>query len=249
MLLTESPTELTTGATDAALAIECVVIMVCLRRTATVGQWRTALWCWVFGLMAFSSFLGAVTHGLMLPNPTRTGLWMPLYLSLGVLIALFMVGAVYDLRGRIVAARLIPWSIGVGAAFFGATEFFAGAFVVFVIYEATVMVSALAIYLFLATTRRLKGAWVVATGILLNLFAAGLQASNVSVRILFAFDHNGVFHLVQMVAAATIGLGLYLGMQREPRSVVTEPEGAANGSQPISSKTNERHRRLYAGRH
>lgn len=217
MLLTESPTELTTGATDAVLAIECVVVMVCLRRAAPAGQWRASLWCWVFGLMAFSSFLGAVAHGLMLPNSTRDALWIPLYLSLGVLIALFMVGAIHDWRGRMVAAPLVPWSVGAGAAFFGSTEFFSGAFVVFVLYEATVMAGALAIYSFLAATRRLKGAGVVAAGILLNLFAAGLQASDVSVRILFQFDHNGVFHLVQMAATATLGLGLGIGMQRDAR--------------------------------
>lgn len=217
MFLTESPTELTTGATDAALAIECLVIMVCLRRAAPAGHWRAALWRWAFGLLAFSAFLGAVVHGLVLPDSTRAALWMPLYLSLGILIALFMVGAVYDWRGPAAAKRLVPWSIGVGVVFFGLTQFLGGPFFVFVVYEAAAMVSALAIYLFLAAARRLKGAGVVAAGILLNLAAAGLQASDVSVRILFQFDHNGVFHLVQMIATATLGLGLGMGMQREAR--------------------------------
>lgn len=219
VLLIESPTELTTAATDAMLAIECMVIVVWLRRAAP--EWRATLWCWIFGLMAFSSLLGAVAHGLMLSDPVRDLLWKPLYLSLGLVIALFMVGAIHDWRGQATAARLVPWSIGVGAAFFGLTEFSGGEFVVFVVYEAAVMVSALAIYLFLAGTHRLKGAGIVATGIFLNILAAGLQASEVSVHLLFPYDHNGIFHLVQMVATATLGLGLVIGMQYHARRMPT----------------------------
>lgn len=237
MFLTESPTELTTGVTDAVLAMECLVIMVCLRRAAPVGHWRARLWSWVFSLLALSALLGAVVHGFMLPSSTRAVLWLPLYLSLGVLVALFMVGAIYDWQGRMAARRLIPWSIGVGVVFFGLTQFFSGGFGLFVVYEAMVMVSALAIYWRLAATDRLKGAGVIAAAIVLNLLAAGLQASQVSVRLLFQFDHNGIYHLVQMIATATLGLGLGFGMQGEARGVFPEPEGPANRSQPISSET------------
>lgn len=209
MRLIESATELTTAATDAVLAVECLVIMVCLRRAApAIGQWRAALWCWVFGLLALASFLGAVAHGLALPNAVREALWIPLYLSLGIVIALSMVGAVHDWRGQSVAVPLVPWSIAVALVFFGVTEIFSGSFVVFVVYEAMAMLGALAIYVYLAAKRRLPGAGVIATGIVLNLLAAGLQASDVSVRLWFPFDNNGVFHLVQMVATAMIGFGL-----------------------------------------
>ena len=73
------------------------------------------------------------------------------------------------------------------------------------------MAGALAIYSFLAATHRLRGAGVVATAISLNLAAAGVQASRVSFNFYIPFDHNGVFHLVQMVAIATLGLGLLIG--------------------------------------
>ena len=214
MAFVGSPTELTTSATDAALAIECVVIMTYLWRAPAGDRWRTGLWCWVFGLIAFSSLLGAVAHGLEMPDSVRETIWKPLYLSLGILVALFIVGAVFDWRGRAAAVRLVPWGIGAGAVFFGLTEFFGGAFIVFGVYEAAAMVTALAIYSFLAAMHRLKGAGVVAAAILLNLAAAGVQATDVSVRIVFPFDHNGVFHLVQMAGTAVLGLGLRTG--REP---------------------------------
>ena len=217
MMMTLSPTELTTSATDAALAIECVMMVVYLWRAPTGDRWRPGLWCWVFGLTAFSSLLGAVAHGFEIPNSALAALWKPLHLSLGVLVPLFLVGAIYDWRGRVVAGRLVLWSIAVGAAFFGLTEFFREPLIVFVLYEATAMVSALAIYSLLAAAHRLKGAGVVSMAILLNLAAAGAQASDISVRIVFPFDHNGISHLVQLVGVGTLGLGLRRGMQLNAR--------------------------------
>lgn len=213
MPLTNSPTELTTSITDALLAIECAIIIALLRRTAPANRWRVNLWSWVFALLAIASFLGALVHGLELPKPIRTALWIPLYLSLGILVALFIVGAVADWRGLAAAKRLVPWGIGVSAAFFGLTALLKGAFMIFIVYAAAVLLSGLAIYIFLAVTHRLQGAAVIALAILLNLAAAAVQASNVSLHLLFPFDHNGQFHLVQIVSTATLGLGLHLGMK------------------------------------
>lgn len=214
MHLVKSPTELTTSATDAVLAIECVVIIVCLLPNVAAERWRTKLWRWVFGLLAISSGLGALLHGLDLRDSIRAVLWKPLYLSLGVLMALFLVGAVADWRGPALARRLVPWSVALGAVFFGLTELLRGSFIIFVVYEASVMVGALVIYIILAATHRLKGAAVVALAIVLNLAAAGVQATQFSVHFLFPFDHNGVFHLVQMLGTAILGLGLCLAMSR-----------------------------------
>jgi hypothetical protein len=203
-----SPTEITTGATDAVLVIECIVILVCLRRSPRGDQWRIGLWSWVFGLLAFVSFLGSGLHGLEVPHALRKAFWKPLYLSLGMIVSLFLVGAIRDWRGPKCAKMLLPWSIGLGCLFFGLTEIATGGFVVFVIYEGVAMVAALAIYSFLAATRRLGGAGVMALAIFLNLGAAAVQASSISLTMVVPFDHNGLFHLVQMVAIATMGMGL-----------------------------------------
>ena len=231
-----SPAELTTGATDAVLAVECVLISVWLWRTPISSRWRATLWCWVFGLLAFSSLLGAVAHGLELPYTTRGALWKPLYLSLGILVALFLVGAVYDWRGREAAGRLVPWAIGAGAAFFALTQLTGGSFIVFFAYEAPALTCALTIYVLLAAKRRLAGAGVVAAAIVLNLAAGGVQASSASATIIFPIDHNGLFHLVQMAGAATLGLGVWLGLRPESRRLCLEPDGAPNASQPMRSE-------------
>lgn len=227
MQFTESLTELTTGTTDAALAIECVVIMVFLRNKGQAGLWRVRLWRWVFGLLAFSSFLGSLVHGLKMPDSLQLALWQPLYLSLGLLVALLVVGAVADVRGWAAAKRLLPWGFCAGMVFFGVTRFQGGSFLFFIVYEMTALVGALLIYTFLAVSKRLKGAGVMAGALAINLVAAGVQASPLSFHLLFPFDHNGVFHLVQMLGAAALGMGVDLGMALGLGRDPSEPAGPA----------------------
>ncbi len=206
---------MTTGATDAVLALECVAIIALLLQTLAADRWKTKLWCWFFGLLAFSSLLGALAHGLDMPDSVRAALWKLLYLCLGILMALLIVGAVADWRGQAVAKRLVPASVITGAAFFGLTELLSGAFTVFIAYEAVALVSALAIYIFLAVTQRRKGAYVVAMGIVFSMVAAGLQASHISFDVVLAFDHNGAFHLAQMLSTAVLALGLHVGIESD----------------------------------
>ena len=126
-------------------------------------------------------------------------------------------GAIADWQGKVAAKRLVPWGIGVSAAFLGLTALLGGKFIVFIVYAATIMLSGLAIYTFLAATHRLKGAAVVALAILLNLAGAAVQASNLSLHLVFPFDHNGLFHLVQIASTAILGLGVHRGMKSVQR--------------------------------
>lgn len=207
MPLTDSPTELTTSATDLILALECMLLAIWLRHSQSQDSWRQGLWCWVFGLMAVCSGLGALAHGWDLAEATRNLLWKPLYLGSGIFVALFLVGVVADLGQRALAPRLVPWSMALGTAFYAATALFNGVFVVFVVYEAVVLAGALVAYTFLALRHGAKGAPWLALGVLFSLFGAGLQASQVSLHLLLPFDHNGVFHLMQLVGNALLGLG------------------------------------------
>jgi len=80
--------------------------------------------------------------------------------------------------------------------------------VLFVVYEAVALASALGVYLWLASVRRLPGAGAIATGIALTLMAAAVQVSDVSLHVVVPFDHNGLFHLVQIVALLVLASGL-----------------------------------------
>ena len=213
MPLVASPTEITTSLTDAILAVESTAILLLLWRNAAGNRWKAGVWCWIFGLLAFASLLGAVVHGVAMPRMANDMLWKPLYLSLGIAVSLFLVGGLFDWQGRDAAKKVMPWAVLIGTAFYAATELFSSAFIIFVVYEAVVMTAVMGIYIFLAVTGRLTGAGVIAAAIVLNLVAAGIQASDMSISIGMDFDHNGVFHLVQMAATALLGTGLYMGMK------------------------------------
>ena len=73
------------------------------------------------------------------------------------------------------------------------------------------MLAALAIYLLLVRNRTLPGASLVAAAIALNLIAAMVQASDLTLTLVVPFDHNGLFHIIQMIALAVLGCGLRSG--------------------------------------
>jgi hypothetical protein len=213
MQLTSSATELTTAATDAAVGLLCLAVLLRLVAIPVNATWKRALWCCVFGLLGLASFLGAVVHGLELSESVRALLWRPLYLSLGLAVALFLIGGIHDWRGETAARALLPWAIGIGVSFFALTQLLAGAFLIFVVYEATAMVATLAMYLILSTTGRLAGARMITVGIGLSIVAAAVQASALSLRLIVPFDHNGLFHLVQLMATAALANGLLRGLE------------------------------------
>jgi hypothetical protein len=150
---------------------------------------------------------------LKLSESVRAVLWQPLYLSLGLSVALILIGGIYDWRGEVAARTLLPWAVAIGASFFALTRLLGGAFLIFVVYEATFMVATLAIYVFLSTTGRLAGAGMITVGIGLSIVAAAVQASAFSVRLIVPFDHNGLFHLVQLTAIAALANGLRRGLE------------------------------------
>ncbi len=213
MQFNPSETELTTAATDAALGLFCFAVLLRLAVIRVYTTWKKALWCWVFGLLGLASVLGAVVHGLKLSESVRAVLWQPLYLSLGLSVALVLIGGIYDWRGEVAARTLLPWAVAIGASFFALTRLLGGAFLIFVVYEATFMVATLAMYVFLSTTRRLAGAGMITVGIGLSMVASAVQASAFSVRLIVLFDHNGLFHLVQMTAIAALANGLRRGLE------------------------------------
>jgi hypothetical protein len=203
------PTELTTAATDTLIAATAGICVVLLQRWRERDRWKAGVWSWVFGLLAAAALLGAAVHGLVLSTRLQTVLWQPLFLSLGLVVALFVVAAVYDWRGRDTARSALPIMLVVALLFYAITRLASGTFLVFVLYEAAAMLFALAIYVALAVRRSLAGAGWIAAGIGLNIVAAAIQASGaVSVTIIWPFDHNGVFHLVQIVAIVVLMRGL-----------------------------------------
>lgn len=220
MELNPIPTELTTAATDALLAILALACLRWLARRRAADPAKVTLWILVLALLAVASALGAVAHGLALSSDAIYLLWQPLFLSLGLVVALFVVAAVYDGIGPRAARKLLIPALVVGAAFYLVTLLFPGTFLVFVAYEAVAMLVALGLYVRLALRSGAGWAWLMVLGIGLNIVAAGIQASGaVRLNLGIPLDHNGVFHLVQMVAIVVLvaGVGRSLSDDNSPR--------------------------------
>lgn len=204
------PTEQTTAVTDVVFGIMAVTAALYLHRIGKKDRQKAALWVWIFALLALAAFLGAITHGIKMSATLQTLLWYPLYLSLGLLVAFFMVAVIYDLRGQTMARRILPTMMTMAAVFFGITLIWPDNFLIFIIYKAAAMLFALGGYIWM-TFRGHPGAGLVAMGILTTIIAAGAQAWNtLSFNFIWEFDHNGIYHLIQM-----IGIGFLLAGQRK----------------------------------
>ena len=212
MDLIDIPTEQTTAATDLLLTAVAVAGIWLLRRPCT-DPWKARLWATAFACFALASLLGAMAHGLKLAPATTDLLWRLLTLTLGLTVALFLVAAVYDHWGRQVARRTLPLLLAVGLGFFLTTQLRPGSFRVFVLYEAVALLIALLLYVRLALVCRMPGAGALIGGILLSLLAAAVQTrGTVAVTLIWPFDHNGVFHLIQIVGLVALLWGIRSSM-------------------------------------
>ena len=204
--LTGVETELTTAATDALLTVVVVAGMVWLARRVSPSARRT-LWLRGLGLFAAAGVLGALVHGFDLDSHLRELLWQPLYLTLGSALAFFTAGAIGDWRGDAPARRALPLLLALALGFYFLTRLSGGKFLVFVIFEAAALFLALGIYVRLALQRK-PGAALVVTGLLLSLAGGVLQASTLSLHLVWDFNHNGLYHLVQLAGVVLLLAGL-----------------------------------------
>jgi len=208
MQLVPAGAERTTAATDALLAVAAAIGIALLGRHAPSSFGR-AVWQSALGALVVASALGAVTHGLALADPIRELLWQPLYLALGVTMALFVVGAVRDWRGDETGRRALLPMLALAVVFYGVTRLTGGDFLAFVVYEAGALLFSLGVYLRLASGGRRPGAAAMAGALAVSLAAGALQAADLgSIRLVWEFDHNGLFHLVQLPGLALMVAGL-----------------------------------------
>ncbi|MBC8315689.1 MAG: hypothetical protein H8E51_09315, partial [Bacteroidetes bacterium] len=139
-------------------------------------------------------------------------LWQPLNLALGLALSMFVVGVVYDITHGSLPKVVLPVMIATGSLFYLITLFIPGTFLVFILYEAVAMLFSLVVYIILGFRKQVRGAWLMALGIFITIIAAALQATEiVYLRCIWEFDHNGIFHLVQVVGL----LVLFAGLRRD----------------------------------
>ena len=208
MTLIEIPIEQTTAATDLLISVVAVAAILYLWRSGPAGL-RGWLWRSVFVWLAAASLLGAIAHGLVLDEAVLKWIWRGTYLALAIVVATFLLAAIRDVFGDRTALRALPLLIVIAVGFFAWFITDPENFRPFIMYEATAMLLSLAGFLWLSWQGTLAGAGWIAASIVVNIVAAVVQASRaVSFTLVWSFDHNGVFHLIQILGIALLIRGL-----------------------------------------
>jgi hypothetical protein len=213
---TDIPAEQTTAITDIILAIVSGSgVYWIFQAGIKIDRIKTAIWTCAFALLTLAAVLGSIAHGLQMSEEINRLVWHPLNLFLGLSVALFVVGVIYDIRDFQIPKRYVVMIIFSGLVFFGITFIYPGLFFVFILYEAIAMFFALSSYTYLLVKRKFPGSGLMFLGILISILAAVVQAvHSLSIHIIWVFDHNGLFHLIQIAGL----IFLYFGLVKELKS-------------------------------
>jgi len=207
----KDPVEKTTAVTDIILAIIAfggIVFLRCLQLNSS-DLWKINIWSAAIGLIGLAAALGAAAHGLVLSRILHRRIWLALNMALSLAVSLFVVGVVYDLWGFEISLATLPILLTAGLGFYLTTLIYPGIFFLFIVYEVVALAFALGAYIFIAIHQDLPGAWLMATGIFVSIIAAGIQANkSVFLTFIWRFDHNGIYHLVQVVGLMLLLMGL-----------------------------------------
>jgi hypothetical protein len=216
MKFTNDPAERTTAITDIILALVAFGGILFLRYGLPAdGQlWKINIWSGAIGLIGMAAALGAWAHGLAVSRTVHDRIWQMLNMCLALAVSLFVAGVIYDLWGLAACIKILPVMLIAGLAFFAATLVYPGIFFVFIIYEGLALILAFGAYIYLAILGQLPGSTFMSAGILVSIIAAGIQAiKSINVKIIWQFDHNGVYHIVQIVGLVMLLAGLRLSLQ------------------------------------
>lgn len=209
------PTEQTTAATDLILALLSLATAFFLsRRGGGLRNFRVRIWTVVFCSLAVVGFGGAVAHGLVMSETLNGILWHLINLSLAAMITLFLTAFIHDLFSEAAARKWMLRLAILALLFLLVTLLFPDSFLVFVLFESAAMLVALVGYSTACLKRSLPGSGLIATAILLTLAAGAVQATgNIRLQCIWLFDHNGAFHLIQMLALPFFAAGIFRGLE------------------------------------
>ena len=207
--------EKTTAVTDIMLALVAFGGIVFLQNLQlnSAGLWKINIWSAAIGLIGLAATLGAVAHGVVLSRKLHRRVWLALNMALSLAISLFVVGVVYDLWGFKISLATLPILLTAGLGFYLMTLIYPGIFFLFIIYEVVALAFALGAYIIIATHKVMPGAWLMATGVFCSIIAAGIQTKkSIALTFIWRFDHNGIYHLVQVLGLMFLLIGLRWSM-------------------------------------
>ena len=209
----ESATERTTAATDLILAVEFLLFAIFFIKFASSNK-RATTWSIPFLLLAGAFLIGAVAHGVQMPEKTKMQLWLLLAVCSAFGLALIVSASVGEWAPAWYKKSVIGMSLA-AIIFIGVTVKFSS-FTVYVVFILITMalVSWLNAICFEKSGNKnhlliIFGAVITATGSLVQLI------KSIHFIIIWEFDYNGAFHLIQMLAGIFLGLGIIGLMKSE----------------------------------
>ena len=211
MEFTREPTEQTTAITDIILALVAFggILILCWNLPNSSATWKIIIWSAAFGMIGLAAALGAVAHGLVISQTIHDRIWQLLNMALALAVSLFVAGVTYDLWGLAACLKALPVLLIAGLGFFGATLLYPDIFFIFIVYEGLALIFSLSAYIYLAVRGDPAGAALMAAGILISILAAGIQANkSISLTVIWQFDYNGIYHIVQVVGLILLVIGL-----------------------------------------
>lgn len=212
------PEPRTTAATDTLLFVLATATVIHLQRIGQRDPWKGGLWTGTFGLAAFSAALGAVMHGFALGQAFERLLWNALSVTAGLAAGMLAVGMIYDRWGSGPARRALPIVVIAAIGLSGARTGAGSSLVPFRIYVAAAAFAALFGYGWMALKGRRPGALLMTSGILLSLCGVAIHLRpELWITVIWTFDHNGIFHLVQMAGLVAMTAGLTESLRHHGR--------------------------------
>lgn len=185
--------------TDWLLAIQCVVLGLRLHRAAARTPSRAQAYLGAALLStALAAFVGGASHGFAAYLDARSSwlIWKVTVLAIGVTTLMFLImAALATLRGR---GRVVLIAVAAAQAVVYCAWMLAHDEFIWVIAD---YVPAMTVVLVLMSVAWRRGArfapWMVA-GILTSFVGAGVQAMGLAPHP--SFNHNDLYHVVQMLA-------------------------------------------------
>jgi hypothetical protein len=193
-------TEPMTMATDYVMgALALVLAMRLLGDAASGQQWSGRLWAAAFVMTAVAAFVGGTYHGFIqwMPGLAGRALWKATLVATGIGSACLLAAAVtaavagplrHALMGLVVVKLVVYiWTI--------ATK---DAFVLVIADYGTALVAVLLAAWFMRPTGLTPAAWWTTAGVAVAVVAGVIQWARVAPHV--HFNHNDLFHVVQMAS-------------------------------------------------
>lgn len=202
----EIATERTTAATDLILAVEFILFAIFFFKSASDNK-RAAAWSSPFLLLAGAFLIGAIAHGFQMPEKINKLLWLFLAMGSAFGLAHLVSASVGEWKPASYKKSVLGMSLA-AIIFIGITVKFSSftVYVVFIVINMA-LVSWLNAMCFEKSGN--KNHLLIIFGAVFTTIASLVQLiKSIHFTIIWEFNYNGAFHLVQMLAGIFLGLGI-----------------------------------------